>query len=437
MDSYVTEGSREIFEELKNYLVDGVSSSFHKTPIEEYPISIAYGKGSHVYDVDGNDYIDYVGGFGPMILGYCPKCVNDAVKRQIDKGSQFSTPTEDLLTLSKMLVDIIPCAEMVSYQNTGTEAVMYALRTARAYTGKEKIVKFEGHYHGWSDEEKISIDANLLSELGPKNRPYKIKGSYGQPDNAGDNIIVLPWNDADVVEETFKLYGNDIAAIIMEAFMCDSGPILPKEGYLERVRELTKQYGVVLIFDEVITGFRMALGGAQEYFGVTPDLSTFAKAVAGGYSLSVIAGKKEIMECGVHASGTFNANPVAVSAAIATLTELSKPDTYKNLEKISFALSDGLEKLGKKYAIPLYTTSKGGIVVLEFGDIKEKQLTDLRDCIKRCDLKTYDRVYLIARNKGIRLTYKRGRVYISTAHTMEDIHKTLDIFDEIFQELSE
>lgn len=433
--AFYTNGSKKIFDELKEYLVDGVSSSFHKTPIEEYPIAIDHGKGSHVVDVDGNEYIDYVAGFGPMILGYCPLAVNEAVRKQLEKGSQFSAPTEDLLKLSKKLVDIIPCAEMVSYQNTGTEAVMYALRTARAYTGREKIVKFEGHYHGWSDEEKISIDAALLSELGPVNRPYKIKGSYGQPDNAGDNMIVLPWNDLKALEKTFQAQGNEIAAVIMEAFMCDSGPVVPKKGYLEGVRELTEKYGIVLIFDEVITGFRMALGGAQEYFKVTPDLATFAKAVAGGYSLAVIAGRKDIMKCGVHPSGTFNANPIAVAAANATLEELSKEGTYERLEALGTRLSDGLQTLGKKYGKPLYTVAMGGIAVLEFGFTKEDPITDLRDCIARCDTKTYDRLYLKAREQGIRLTYKRGRIYISTAHTEEDIDTTLEIFDRIFAEL--
>lgn len=238
---------------------------------------MTHGKGSKLYDVDGNEYIDYVLGFGPMLLGYCPPAVDRAVAEQLRRGSHFSAPTEDLKRLSQRLVEIIPSAELVAYQNSGTEVVMYALRLARAYTGKYKIVKFEGQYHGWSDEEKVSIDASCVEELGDRENPRKILHTKGQRLSSAEDLIVLPWNDLPALERTLAARGGEIAAVLMEPCMCDSGPILPKPGYLEGVREVTRKYGVLLIFDEVITGFRLALGGAQAYYGVTPDLSTFAK----------------------------------------------------------------------------------------------------------------------------------------------------------------
>ena len=259
MDKYNTEKSKALFFETKKYLVDGVSSSFHKAKNEEYPICMTHGKGSHMYDVDGNDYIDYVAGFGPMILGYAPESVNEAVKEQLKKGSQFSTPTEDLCKLAKKLTEIIPCAEMVSFQSSGTEANMHAWRVARAHTGKMKIVKFEGQYHGWADEQKVTIGADTLEELGPKSSINKLMNTAGQRIDTTNDIIVAPWNDAESLEAILDAH-DDIAAVLMEPYMCDEGPILPKEGYLQAVKDMCEKHGVLLIFDEVITGFRLSLG---------------------------------------------------------------------------------------------------------------------------------------------------------------------------------
>lgn len=428
--------SKQLYEDLQQYLVNGVSSSFHKAAVEQFPISFDHGKGSHLYDIDGHEYIDYVLGFGPLILGHAPSSLANVIYQQAQKGSLFSAPFRELLELSKQLTKIIPCAEQVSYQNTGTESVMHVFRLARAYTGKEKIVKFEGHYHGWSDEQKISIDAATLDELGNRLRPNKIHGSLGQPDNAGDNVIVLPWNDLGALEECFKRHANEIAGIIMEPFMCDSGPIFPKKGYLEGVRKLTTKYHIVLIFDEVITGFRLSLGGAQEYFGVTPDLATFAKSVAGGYPLSLICGKKEIMNCGVASSGTFNANPIVVAAALQTLKELQQPGTYEKFNRLATMLTDGVKALANKHHLAVYSKPVGSICTLEFGFTEKDPIVDLRDLLRRSDLDMYNKFYLLCRQHGIRVAGKRGRIYLSTAHTEEDIATTLKAFDDIFGELA-
>lgn len=434
MKKFNTEKSKALFEATKKVLVDGASSSFHKAPNEEYPICMTHAKGSKMYDVDGNEYIDYVAGFGPMILGYCPEPVSEAVARQLEKGSQFSTPTPELFELAKKLTEIIPSAEMVSFQSSGTEANMHAWRVARAYTGKSKLVKFEGQYHGWSDEQKITIGADNVGQLGPKNHPWKLMGSAGQRESSADDLIIAPWNDLEILEEILARDSQQIAAVVMEPYMCDEGPIMPKDGYLAGVRELTKKYGVVLIFDEVITGFRMSLGGAQQYFGVTPDMSVFGKAIAGGYSLSMICGKKEIMSCGVHPSGTFNANPIAVAASLATIAELEKPGTYERLESLGRYLADGIAALGAKHNRKVYATAHGGIVQMQMGI--DRAPIDFRDVLQNVDKKCYDQFFLKCTEYGLRVTSSRGRIYISTAHTEDDIRKTLEIMDQIFAELN-
>jgi len=432
MEKYNTLKSKELFLETKKYLVDGASSSFHKAAVEEYPICMEYGKGSKLYDVDGNEYIDYVGGFGPMILGYSPEPINEAVYKQIEKGSHFSTPTADLCRLSKKLTEIIPCAEMVSYQSSGTEANMHAFRVARAYTGKDKIVKFEGQYHGWSDEQKITIGASSVGDLGPKSRPWKLLGSAGQRENAGDDLIIMPWNNLNALEKLFKMRAHEIAAVITEPYMCDEGPIMPKDGYLKGLKDLTEKYGILLIFDEVITGFRLALGGAQEYYQVTPDMAVFGKAIAAGYSLSMICGRREIMNCGVHPSGTFNATPVAVAASLATIEELSKPGVYQNFKKLGTQLATGVMKIGEKYKIPTFAASNGSICQIQIG--MNRPAEDFRDLLAHVDKAKYNQFFLKCTQYGVRVTSARGRIYLSTAHTEEDIEKTLEVFDQIFSE---
>lgn len=429
MKEFNTQKSKRFFEEITKYLVDGVSSSFHKADSEEYPIAMTHGKGCKLYDVDGNEYIDYIGGFGPMILGYCPESVNTAVKAQLELGSQFSAPTEQLLALSKIITEIIPCAEMVSFQSTGTEANMHAWRVARAYTGKNKIVKFAGQYHGWSDEQKITVTANA-NALENDEKPARVMETPGQRQAATDDIIITAWNHADILEKLFAEQGDDIAAVVMEPYMCDEGPIMPASGYLEAVRELCTKYNIVLIFDEVITGARIALGGAQQYFGVTPDLGVFGKAIGGGHPLSLICGKREIMNCGVHPLGTFNANPIAVAASLATIAELKKPGVYEEMERLGEIFCRETKKLGLKHGVKLYTEHHGGIIQLEMG--MDRGPLDYRDFITNADRITYNKLFLLARNHGVRIAASRGRIYLTTAHTEADIIKTVEIFDKVF-----
>lgn len=429
MEKFNTEKSKALFFETKQYLVDGVSSSFHKADNEEYPVCMTHGKGSHMYDVDGNEYIDYVAGFGPTILGYAPDVINKAVADQLEKGSQFSAPTEDLCKLSKKLTEIIPCAEMVSFQSSGTEANMHAWRVARAYTGKMKILKFEGQYHGWADEQKVTISASSVNELGPKESINRLMNTAGQRTHTADDLILAPWNDLDALEEILNQQADEIAAVLMEPYMCDEGPILAKEGYLAGVKELCRKHNVLLIFDEVITGFRLSLGGAQQYFGVTPDLAIFGKAIAAGIPLSMICGRKELMEK-VHPSGTFNATPIAVAASLATIAELEKPGAYEKMDALGKKLTDGIMALGKKHGLKVYANHHNAICQMQLGIDRAPE--DFRDCLEHVDKQAYDKLYLLARDYGIRLTSSRGRIYLSTAHTEEDIERTLEVFDHVF-----
>lgn len=433
MQKFNTEKSEKIYKELCDVLLDGVASSFHKAAGEAYPIAISHGKGAYLYDVDGNEYIDYINGLGPMILGYSNEEWNAAVIEQLKKGTHFSTPSEMLLKLAKKLVEIIPCAEMISFQNSGTEANLFAYRVARAYTGKTVIIKFEGQYHGWADEEKITIDANSVEELGSYESPNKIIHNPGQPESSADHILILPWNNAQLLEKTLR-ERDDIAAVIMEPFMCDSGPINPAPNYLSEVRRITKEQKVVLIFDEVITGFHMALGGAQEYYGVTPDMATFAKALTGGFPMAVIAGKKEIMQCGVHASGTFNGNALAVAAALQTIDMLQDRDIYMRFEQLGKMLCDGLDEVAQKYKIPIFTDHAGAICTMLFGS--KREMKDFRDCLEQLDYDFYAKVVERAKVYGVRLTPKRGRMYLSMAHTKKEIQKTIEILEHVFEELT-
>ena len=427
-----TRKSREYFERAKKSILGGIASYLHKADYEEYPIYIERGQGSKIYDVDGNEYIDYMGGYGPMILGYCPPAVSQAVIEQIAKGSQFAAPTESLNELSEKLVEIIPCAELVTYQSTGTEANMAAFRFARAYTGKDKIIKFEGHYHGWSDEELVSVSAASLAQLGPRNRPWKVRGSVGQPERATQDIIVLPWNDLEVVAKAIKRQGHEIAAVVLEPIMLNCEPVFPKPGYLEGLRKLTAQNDILLIFDEIITGFRLALGGAQEYYKVTPDLSTFGKAAGGGFQIAGVVGKREVLETGVQHVGTFNANPIAVAACIATIKELERPGVYEHMARLTRRLTEGTTTMARGKNLTLYCAGAESIWQLAFG--VSEPLSDYRDNF-RVDRVAYQKFRMAGLARGVRFQPSRGRFYTSAAHTDEDVDKTLAVAEELLKEI--
>jgi glutamate-1-semialdehyde 2,1-aminomutase len=424
---YDTKTSKHLYAQAGNCLVDGVASAMHKSDWEDYPIYFERGEGAHLYDADENEYIDYLGGYGPTILGFTPASVMQAVVDQISRGTQYAAPFQMLNRVSQRLVDAIPCAEIVSYTMTGTEAVMLALRLARAHTGKDKIVRFEGHYHGWSDEALISNAPNSLKMMGPRRKPWKTLGSAGQRQSAVSDIIVLPWNDLDLVEQVVRRQGHEIAAIIAEPAMLNCEVVLPQPGYLEGLREITQKNEIDLIFDEVITGFRLAIGGAQEYYGVTPDLSTFAKAAAGGYPIAGVAGQKAIMASDVHPLGTFNGNPLSIAACQATLEALEQPGLYERMGHIAHRLAEGITDIGRRTGLVLYSAGLVSVWWLQFGIGEPPR--DYRDTF-RIDKLTYQKFYTLCMQRGLRLHPIRGRFYVSAAHTEEDVDRTLEIVEE-------
>lgn len=319
------------------YMPGGVNSNF-RMGISPTPLVFERAEGPYLYDVDGNRLIDYYLGMGPMILGHNPEPVLKAAVAQLEYGILYAGQSEIEFEAARLFCEIVPCAEMVRFNCAGSEVVQAALRLARAATERSIIVKFEGHYHGWLDNVLWSI-APTPDQFGPEASPTPTPASAGQDLPAGQHIEVLPWNNLSLLED--RLRRGDVAGVIMEPAMCNTSAIAPTQGYLEGVRRVCSETGTVLIFDEIITGFRLAPGGAQQRFGVTPDIATFGKAIANGFPVSALAGRRDLMEQmatgGVLHGGSYNALPAAMAAVVATLTELNKPET-----------STGLEEQGKK-----------------------------------------------------------------------------------------
>ena len=326
--------------ENSRWLAGGVSSNF-RLGIAPTPLVFERGEGACLYDVDGNRLIDYYLGMGPMILGHSPEGVRRAAAAQLDRGILYAGQTDLEAQAARKVCEMVPCAERMRFASSGSEVVQAAFRLARAATGRKTIVKFEGHYHGWFDNVLWST-APAPDLAGPEEAPVPIPGSKGQEESAGQNVEVLSWNRLDLVEA--RLARGDIAGVIMEAAMCNSGAVAAAPGYLEGVRAACSRHGTILIFDEVITGFRLAPGGAQARFGVTPDIATFAKAIANGFPVAAIAGKGEILDLfgkGVVHGGTFNAQPVAMAATLATLDALT-PELFAGIETRGRRLMDGI-----------------------------------------------------------------------------------------------
>ena len=430
---FETEKSKLLYDQAQNYIVGGIASTMHKSEMEGYPIYVEKGKGSHVIDVNGNEYIDYLGGYGPILLGFTPDSVMKAVIDQVSEGTLYAAPFNKLNAVSKKIIEMIPCAERVLYETTGTEAVMLALRIARAFTGKEKIVRFEGHYHGWADELLVSNAPNSLKMMGPRNRPWKVMGSSGQRAGSVEDVIVVPWNDIDILKQVIKRQGHEIAAIITEPVMLNCEVVTPLPGYLESLKELCESNEIILIFDEIITGFRLALGGAQDYYKVKPDLSTFAKSVASGYPLAGVVGRKGVMESNVHPLGTFNGNPISIAACEATIKELTKPGFYTKLDQITDRITKGITEISNRLGIILNCAHVGSIWWIQFG--VSEPLKEYRDSFKVDKLK-YQKLRELCQQRGLRLHPTRGRLYTSAAHTDEDVDRTLEIFEESFRLLN-
>jgi glutamate-1-semialdehyde 2,1-aminomutase len=406
---------------------------------DPYPLFVDRGEGAHLYDVDGNRYIDYLLGLGPMILGHRPPKVTAAVVEQIqNRGTVFALPTAAEAVLAQKIMAAVPSVEQVRLCNTGTEAVIYSLRLAKAFTGREKVIRFEGMYHGFSDGVYWSKHPGL-EEAGPDHRPVAVPQGPGLSKAAGEHLIILPWDDADALRDAIAREGDSIAAILTEPVMCNTGCILPEPGYLEAMRELAAARGIVLIYDEVITGFRLGFGGAQSLYGIRPDLSVFAKGLGGGFPVAALGGKREIMSLvangTVSMAGTYSANGIAVAAANAALDELGTPGKYEELFVRCEKLYQGLRKLLDKHRLPAYVVGVGPVSQVWFA---KRPIRNYRDAARYADHDLFRRWWEGMLEHDV--LFHPGafeNLFVSFAHSDEDVERTLQAADIVARDLSE
>ena len=425
--------SRDFLARAEESLAGGVSSPFRRrSPV---PLFFRDGSGCRLEDVDGNRYIDYGLGWGPLILGHRHPALLGTLRAQVERPFHYGAQHELEARLSERVQRLVPCAERVAFTSSGSEAVQLALRLSRAFTGRKLVVKFEGHYHGWMDSILASYHP-ALEELGAVERPRTAPGTRGQLLSALDDLLVCAWNRTDLVNGLFQQHGDEIAAVIMEPVLCNSGCLLPKEDYLQSVQEICARHGSLFIFDEVITGFRVALGGAQELYGIMPDLCTLGKAIGGGLPFSAVAGRQAIMEQlmdGVAFGGTYNGNPLSVAAADATLAQLEQDGgaPLAHARVMGEKLMEGLGALAADRPYPVKITGLGTAFSVHFTE--EDDLLDYRDTL-RDDTDRLGRFVMEALKEGIYLL-PDGRWYVSAVHEEEDIAETLEKMAPAFQRL--
>lgn len=417
--------SKELWERSKQSLAGGISSNV-RANVKPFPIFFERAEGAMIYDVDGNAYVDYMLGQGPMILGHSRKAVLDAVDTAMRRGQLYGAQHELEIEVSEALVRLIPCAELCRFGLSGSEVVQAAMRLARAVTGRTVILRFEGHYHGWFDNVLLNV-ATPIELTGSRERPQPFLNSPGQAESVLGDCVVLPWNDLDLVEALFDEMGDSIAAIMTEPMMCNTSAILPASGYLEGLRRICDQNGALLFMDEIITGFRLGLHGAQGRFGVTPDLATFAKAMAGGFPCAALVGKHEHMirfAEDVNHSGTFNSNVVSMAAAAATISELDRDNgaVYLSMDEIGETLMVGIRAIAKQLDVPLLVQGLPTAFHLSFTELPA--IRDYRDYALHCNKDLYNHFVEAMLRQGVRLT-TRGVWYISGEHTQMHVEQTL------------
>ncbi len=419
-----------LFNEAKKIIPGGVNSPVRACKsVGMDPVFIDHSEGSKLYDADGNEYIDYVGSWGPMILGHSHPEVTKALTAVIQKGTSFGAPTQLETELAQMVVDIVPSVEVVRMVNSGTEATMSAIRLARGYTGKNLVIKFDGGYHGHAD--------SFLVEAGSGVATLNIPGSPGVPDDVVKDTLSIPYNDIEKVKEIMAKNGDNVACIIVEPVAGNIGMIPPVKGFLEILREQTQKYGSLLIFDEVMTGFRVALGGAQELYGVTPDITTLGKVIGGGLPVGAYGGKREIMEQiapqgPIYQAGTLSGNPLAMTAGITTLKLLKEPGFYDSLFDKAEKLVSGLSEIIKKLNIKASCGRVGSMMGLYFTDIAVNNFEDA----KKSNLTLFSAYYKGMLEKGIYLAPSQFEAgFMSAAHSDADIEATLKAAEEVLKSI--
>lgn len=428
--------SAELLERSKQSLAGGVSSNV-RLLAKPQPLFFERAEGAMIYDVDGNAYIDYVLAQGPMILGHSPRAVLDAVNIAMQRGQLYAGQHELEIEVAETLVRLVPSAELCRFGLSGSEMIQAAMRLARAVTGRTKILRFEGHYHGWFDNVLLNI-ATRTETAGRRERPRTTLASVGQTESVLGDYVVLPWNDLSLVEAVFAEMGDAIAAIMTEPVMCNTGAILPEPGYLEGLRRICDQYGAVLLFDEVITGFRLGLQSAQGRFGVTPDLTTLAKAMAGGIASAALVGKGDYMARfaqDVNHSGTFNSNVLSMAATGAAIAELERDNgaSYRHINEIGQALIDGIREIAGRLGVFLLLQGLPPIFHLAFTELSA--IKDYRDYDLHCDKEKYNRFTVAMLERGVRLV-GRGAWYVSAAHTQAHVGRTLEAVEAALKAMS-
>lgn len=423
--------SDSLFDRAKRVIPGGVNS-----PVRAFrsvggdPLFIRRAYGSRLVDVDGNEYVDYVGSWGPMILGHAHPKVLEAVHRAVDHGTSYGAPTELEVLLAEKIAAAVPSVEVVRLVNSGTEAVMSAIRLARGFTGRDRIVKFDGCYHGHSD--------GLLARAGSGLATLGIPDSPGVPPAFAALTASLPFNDLAAVEDAFRTSGGEIAAVVVEPVAGNMGCVPPEPGFLEGLRELTSRHGALLIFDEVMTGFRLAYGGAQERYGIRPDLTTLGKVVGGGFPLAAYGGRQEIMEKmapvgPVYQAGTLSGNPVAVSAGLAQLELLEDRKAYTTLEERGAQLEQGLKEAAREAGVPVTCNRVGSMITAFFTDRPVRSYADARTS----DTDLFARFFRAMLERGVYLAPSQFEAaFLSTAHTEEDIARTVDAARECLKEVT-
>ena len=413
--------SQELFSQAQQYIPGGVNSPARSfRAVAGTPPFIARGRGSRVWDVDGNEYIDYLGSWGPLVLGHAHPAVVDALKTAAEQGTSFGAPVEREVELARLICDALPSVDTVRLVNSGTEACMSAIRLARAFTGRNKIIKFSGCYHGHAD--------GLLVQAGSGALTHGVPTSAGVPPSYALETLVADYNDLASVERLFEAYPADIAGIIVEPVAGNMGVVPPADGFLQSLRRLTVDHGALLIFDEVITGFRVAYGGAQGLFGVTPDITTLGKIIGGGLPVGAYGGRREIMEMvsplgPMYQAGTLSGNPLAVTAGVVTLTELQQPGTYDRLEALARRLTAGLEEVFTRTEVPATINRVGSMFTSFFTPGPVHTFAQ----VEQSDVGRYGQYFHATLEAGVYLAPSQFEAgFVSLAHTKEDIDRTID-----------
>lgn len=423
--------SEELFAQAQLTIPGGVNSPVRAfNGVGGSPIFIERADGAYMYDADGQRYIDYVGSWGPMILGHNNAAIREATHAAVDRGLSFGTPTASEITMAEKIIALVPSIEKVRMVNSGTEATMTAIRLARGYTGRDKILKFEGCYHGHADALLVKAGSGALT-LGVPNSP-------GIPEDFAKHTLTVTFNDLDSVREIFKEFGDEIATIIVEPVAGNMNCIPPASGFLEGLREICDEYGSVLIFDEVMSGFRVARGGAQEYYKVTPDLTTLGKVIGGGMPVGAFGGKREIMDYiapvgPVYQAGTLSGNPVAMAAGLAALQQLDDAELYPQLNAKVERLVTGMQQLADDAGVPFTTNRAGSMFGFFFS--KDKQVSSYQQATE-CNMEHFKKFYHSMLQQGVYLApsaFEAG--FMSAAHTDADIEATLAAAKVAFAEL--